>query len=158
VELRMAGPLIKFTTAPKTVVASLERKGSHSGVGESMKELKAWIDSKGIEQVGYPICLYFDSPSETVESELKREVCIPVAKAYKGEGKFQIKELAEIEAAETRHQGPPEQFAMTYGPFLEGLLKGGCRLLGPAREYYVTVSDVKGPGAGFLIRQPIAKR
>jgi effector-binding domain-containing protein len=154
----MAGPLTKFTTAPRTVVASLERKGSYSDVGESMKELKAWIDSTGIEQVGYPFCLYFDNPTETAESGLRSEVCIPVAKVFKGENKFQVKELAEVEVAETRHQGPPEQFAMTYGPFLEALLKGGYRLLGPAREYYMTVSDVKGPGAGFLIRQPIAKR
>ena len=60
-------------------------------------------------------------------------------------------------AAETRHQGRPEDFARTYGPFLEGLLNSGYRIVGPAREYYMTVLDVKGPGSGFLIQQPIAK-
>jgi effector-binding domain-containing protein len=156
-ESRMAGPTVKFTVAPKVIVASLELKGSYAGVGGAMKQLKAWIDSKGIEQVGYPFCTYFDNPTETAEAELRSEVCIPVAKAFTGEGRFQVKELQEMEVAETRHQGPPEQFATTYGPFLEGLLKGGYRLLGPAREYYMTVSDVTGPGAGFLIHQPVAK-
>jgi effector-binding domain-containing protein len=102
--------------------------------------------------------MYYDNPTETPEPELRSEVCIPVARVTEGEGKFRIKEMAETEVAETRHQGRPDQFAMTYGPFLEGLLKSGYRILGPAREYYMTISDVTGPGAGFLIQQPVAKR
>lgn len=73
------------------------------------------------------------------------------------EGRFEMKELPHVDVAETRHTGPPEQFAMTYGPFLEWLINNGYRILGPAWEYYTTVSDVKDPGAGFLIQQPIVK-
>ncbi|MGP8124737.1 MAG: GyrI-like domain-containing protein [Nitrososphaerales archaeon] len=150
----MAGPVVRFTVAPKVVVASLERRGPYPGVGEAMRELKAWIDSKGIRRAEYPFCLYRDNPGETPELELGSEACIPVGGAFEGEGRFQVKELPETQVAETRHQAPPEQFAMTYGIFLEGLLKGGYRLLGPAREYCTTVarSRVQAPASRSISR------
>lgn len=153
----MASPEVKFTNAPKLTVAFVENKGSYSQIGRSMRDLKDWIDSKGIEQSGYPFCLFYDNPTETPKDELRSEACIPVGKAFDPEGEFKLKELEETQVAETRHQGPPEEFAKTYGPFLEGLLNQGFRIVGPAREYFMTVSDVKGPGSGFLIQQPIAK-
>jgi effector-binding domain-containing protein len=154
----MSRPAISFTVAPKVVVASLERRGAYSGVGEAMKELKEWVDSKGVKQIGKTFCMFFDNPSETPEPMLRSEVCIPVTRVFEGEGKFRVRELAETQVAETHHRGSPERFALTYGPFLETLVKGGYRLLGPAREYYMDYSDVTGPGAGFLIQQPIAKK
>ncbi len=153
----MATPEVEFTTTKKMVVAYVERRGAYSGVGESMKRLKDWIDSKGIEQAGYPFCMFYDNPTETPQADLRSEACIPVGKEFAPEGDFKLKTLDEVTAAVTRHLGSPEDFARTYGPFLEGLLKQGYRLVGPAREYFMTVSDVKGPGSGFLIQQPVAK-
>jgi len=154
----MSMPAVKFTTAAKLTVASLERRGAYSGIDQTMRSLKSWIDSKGIEQTGYPFCLFYDNPSETPESRLRSEACIPVARAFHPEGEFKMKEFPETQVAETRHLGAPEEFARTYGPFLEGLLNQGYKLAGPAREYYMTVSDVKGPGSGFLIQQPVSKK
>jgi effector-binding domain-containing protein len=154
----LAAPEVKFTTSPKMVVACIDVSGPYSGVGEAMQKLKVWIDSKGIEQAGYPFCLFYDNPLETKESELRSEACIPVAKAFEGGDEVEMKEVEEAQVAETRHQGPPEEFPQTYGPFLEGLLKEGYLILGPAREYFMTVSDVRGPGSGFLIQQPVAKK
>jgi DNA gyrase inhibitor GyrI len=154
----LAAPEVKFTTAPKLIVAAVERTGSYSTIGETMRELKTWIDSKGIEQAGYPFCLFYDNPTETPEAELRSEACIPVAKPFEAEGKFMMKEFVEAQVAETRHQGPPEDFGKTYGPFLEGLLNQGYQISGPAREYFMTVSDVNGPGSGFLIQQAVIKK
>jgi DNA gyrase inhibitor GyrI len=154
----LSTPEVKFTTAPKIIVASVERKGSYSTIGESMRDLKTWIDSRGIEQAGYPFCLFYDNPTETPEAELRSEACIPVAKAFQSEGNFLMKEFGEAQVAETRPQGPPEEFSKTYGPFLEGLLNQGYQIVGPAREYFMTVSEVQGPGSGFLIQQPVARK
>lgn len=123
-----------------------------------MRELKAWMDSHVVAQDGYVFCLYFDNPSETAEGDLRSEACIPVSRAFEPLGRFKMKEFAEVPVAETRHVGPPERFGMTYGPFLEWLLNNGYQILGPAREYYASATDVRGPGAGFLIQQPIAKK
>ena len=154
----MSAPEVKFTVASKQLIAFVEKVGTYSGIGETMKELKAWIDSKGIDQSGYPFCLFYDNPTETQEAELRSEACIPVAKAFEPQGDVKLKELPEAQVAETRHQRLPEQFAGTYGPFLEGLISGGYQILGPAKEYFMSVSDVKGPGSGFLIQQPIGKK
>ena len=122
-----------------------------------MRELEKWLGSEGKRQVGDPVCLFYDNPGETPPPELRSEACIPVAGAFEPRGEFKFKELAETEVAETRHLGPPEEFAKTYGPFLEGLLRQGYTLEGPAREYFATSALVKGPGSGFLIQQPVSK-
>ncbi|MDE1858532.1 MAG: GyrI-like domain-containing protein [Thaumarchaeota archaeon] len=153
----MKAPEVRYVKAPRTTVASVSLKGPYARVGEAMLKLKAWMDEKGIEQAGYPFCRFYDNPGETPPAELRSEACIPVAKPFAAEGGVDCKELAEAQAAETRHEGPPEEFGMTYGPFLEGLLKEGYRLDGPAREYFTSASDVKGPGSGFLIQQPITR-
>jgi DNA gyrase inhibitor GyrI len=149
---------MKFSVSPKLTVASVEHRGSYATIGEDMRELKAWIDSRGIEQAGYPFCLFYDNPTETPESELRSDACIPVLNAFEPEGKFMMKQMDQVDVAETRHEGPPETFAKTYGPFLEKLINSGYRLLGPAREYFTAVSSVKGPGSGFLIQQPVARK
>lgn len=154
----MSSPEVRFTTAPKVTVAFIERKGSYSGIGEDMTRLKDWVESEGGEQAGDPFCQYFDNPGETPEAELRSEACIPVRRGLRPEGEFKTKELGETKVAETEHTGRPEDFGQTYGPFLEGLLRQGYNLVGPAREYYKALSGVKGPGSGFLIQQPIAKK
>jgi len=154
----MVAPKVRFTVAPRVVVASLERKGPYSGIVESMRALKEWTDSEGIKQAGYPFCLFYDNPSETPQSELRSEACIPVLGPFDSEGKYKMKEFPEAEVAETRHRGPPEEFASTYGPFLEGLLGRGYEILGPAREYFTSIPDIRGPGSGFLIQQPIRRK
>ncbi len=154
----MAAPEVKFTVSPKIIVAFVERKGAYSGVADAMRELKSLIDLKGIAQAGYPFCLFYDNPLQTDESQLRSEVCIPVSKPFDPERSVRMKEMPETTVAETRHHGPPEEFAKTYGPFLEALLNNGYQIVGPAREYFMTVSDVTGPGAGFLIQQPVAKK
>jgi effector-binding domain-containing protein len=154
----LAAPEVRFASSPKMTVAFIALVGPYSGVTEAMHKLKTWIDSKGIEQAGYPFCLFYDNPTETKEAELRSEVCIPVATGFEGGEGVKMKEIPETQVAETRHDGPPESFPETYGPFLEGLLKAGYRIVGPAREYFMTVLDVRGPGSGFLIQQPIEKK
>jgi AraC family transcriptional regulator len=148
----------RISSAPKVTVASAEHRGAYGSIGATMKELTDWLDSRGIQRSGDPFCMFYDNPTETPEQELRSEACVPVSSSFTPEGRFRLKELPQVEVAETRHTGPPEQFAVTYGPFLEGLLKGGYRLLGPAREYFRSPSDVRGPGSGYLIQQPVAKR
>lgn len=148
---------VRFATSPPLTVASISLRGPYSQAGEAMLRLKNWTDSKHLEAAGYPFCLFYDNPSRTAEADLRSEVCIPVSKPFVGEGEVTMKELPEVEVAETVHQGPPEEFARTYRPFIEGLLDRGYSRAGPAREYFRSVHDVKGPGSGFVIRQPISK-
>ena len=149
---------VKFSKAKKILAASVELRGSYALLGSGMLELKAWLDERGISQSGNPFALFYDNPTEVPESQLRSEACIPVAKAFLSEGRFSFKEFPECRVAETTHEGKPEEYASTYGAFLEGLLKAGYNLAGPAREFYHAPASDLAPGMGWMIQQPISKR
>jgi len=148
---------VRFTVAPRILAASVQLKGSYSKWGMGLMELKAWMDRRNVKPAGRPFALFYDNPLETPAEVLRSEACYPVAKPFKSEGRFRFKEFSECQVAETTHSGPPEEFTKTYGAFLEGLLKSGYRLLGPAREFFDSPSEKTGPGMGSLIQQPIGR-
>ena len=148
---------VRFSVTGKTVVASVAHIGASGTIGDDMPALKAWMDFKGVERAGRPFCLFFDNPRETPEEEPRSEACIPILRPFLPEGKFRTKELPETAVAEMKHEGSPDEFYLTYELFLESLINGVYRILGPAREYYTAMTEVKGPRTSFLIQQPIAK-
>lgn len=154
----MATPEARFVREPKKTVAYIELKGPYSGAGRAMAELWRWVESAGAETAGDPFCMFFDNPSETPEAELRSAVCVPIRGDVAPDGRFQVRELPEADAAETRHVGPPEEFGRTYGPFLESLMAAGFSIAEPAREYFRRPEDAGGPGTGYAIRQPISKK
>lgn len=81
-----------------------------------------------------------------------------MAGPFGSEGRFRFKEFPERQVAETRQEGPPEEYARTYGAFLEQLLGAGYNLEGPAREFYRSASTNLGSRMGRLIQQPVSKR
>lgn len=139
-------------------VAYLEWKGAYSGVRGAMTELDGWVRGSGAAQAGFPFCVFFDNPFETPEAELRSAVCIPVRGELRPEGEYEVRDLSPVDVAETKHEGPPEKFGETYGPFLEGLSRQGYSVAEPPREYFRTAEDVRGPGSGFAIRQPVSKK
>ena len=139
------------------IAACVEVRGPYNEVGGPMRELGHWLRGKKIGASGDPFCLFYDNPGETPPAELRSEVCIPVPGPFDPEGDVRLRVFEPADVAETRHLGPPEEFGRTYGPFLERLLREGYRLEGPAREHYASAADVKGPGAGYLIQQPVSR-
>ena len=156
--LQALGPVeTRFSRSRRMVVACMEVRGPYDEVAGPMKELDGWLRKRGKEASGDPFCLFYDNPGETPPGELRSEVCVPVAEPFAPEGKVRTKVLEAADVAETRHRGPPEEFGRTYGPFLEGLLRQGFRLVGPAREFYASAADARGPGTGYLIQQPVSR-
>ena len=153
----LAYPEVRFSTSPSMTAVCAARRGAYSGIGDTLASLSRWLESKGVEPAGDPFCLFYDNPGETPEDELRSEACVPVASPVQGTGEFRTKEFPAAKVAETSHPGPQQDFPWTYGPFLEGLLKLGFVIDGPAREYFRKASDVKGPGSGYLIQQPVSK-
>ncbi len=123
-----------------------------------MMELKAWLDRRGIRTAGRRFALFYDNPTERGAAELRSEACFPVTEPFRSEGRFAFREFPECRVAETRHEGPPQEFTRTYGAFLEQLLNDRYTLLGPAREFFDSPSKELGPGMGSLIQQPVEKR
>jgi effector-binding domain-containing protein len=138
-------------------VVYIERRGPYEGIGLDLQEISDWLAAEKVQAAGKPFCMYYDNPGETPRSELKSEACMPVSGRVRTVGRMKVKELLAADVAETAHKGKPEDFAMTYGPFLEWLITHGYKLDGPAREYYDAITAKMGPGSGVLIQQPVRR-
>ncbi len=149
---------VKLGNVDKQQVAYVELTGPYENWGRGLMELKAWLDIKKAKIARPPMGLYYDNPTETPAEKLRSEACLPIAGPLQGEGKFKVKELPASEVASTVHEGPPEAYTRTYGPFLEWILTNGYKVLGPAREIYREPSPELRPGMGILIQQPIKKK
>ncbi len=147
--------LIRYS--PHILATSLQFKGPYSQWGKGLMELKSWMEKRGLKASGRPFALFYDNPIETPKNELRSEACFPVAARFASEGRFTFKEFPECTVAEMRHPGPPEEYTRNYGAFLEGLLKAGYTLLGPAREFFESPAANLRPGMGILIQQPTKK-
>ena len=138
-------------------VASFELTGPYENWGRGLMELKGWLEKRKIATVGPPIGLFYDNPRETPPQELRSEACIPIKGEVASEGRFRIKDLPESRVASTKHRGPPEEYSVTYGSFLEKLLRPGYVLDGPAREIFDRPSPHLSPGKGVVIQQPVRR-
>jgi DNA gyrase inhibitor GyrI len=153
----MVMPEGSFETIPKTLVASIELRGSYENWGDGLMELTRWLDSKDGKPAGKAIGLFYDNPLETPPEKLRSKACIPIDHNVTAEGKFKIEELEGGMVAKTRHTGKPEEYTKTYGAFLEWLLKDGYTLRGPAREIFDRLSPDLRPGMGAMIQQPVTR-
>ena len=139
-------------------MAYVELIGPYKDWGRGLMELKAWLESRRARIVGKPIRLFYDNPTETPEDQLHSDARFPIEGEIEPQDKFRIKDLPSGEVAVTRHVGPPDHYARTYGSFLESLLKHGYTFYDPTREIFDDVHPELSPGMGIQIQQLVKKR
>lgn len=155
--LRLTLTGFKAEKAVPIRVAYVELVGPYESWGKGLMELVSWLETNGVPMAGSPMGLFYDNPLETPPEKLRSEACVPVKAGLRPGGKFRVRDLSGGMLAVTRHRGPPERYTETYGSFLEGLLKEGYTLKGPAWEVFDKPRQDLRPGMGIAIRQPIGK-
>ncbi|MBI2305298.1 MAG: GyrI-like domain-containing protein [Chloroflexi bacterium] len=143
----MSPAMVKKT--PSTTVAYLSANGPYSQIGAAMGQLLAAMRETGLEPVGPPSGVYFNSPKEVPPEELRWEIRCPVAdttpQALPDQRGVAVKSVAEVEVVADIHRGPYQEVERTYQALYYWIEAKGYAIVGPPEEVYLSNPDATPP-------------
>jgi AraC family transcriptional regulator len=122
----------------KRQVAYISYKGSYDEVPVLMGEVVGFIMAKGLQIMGPPFGVYFNSPQEVPEEELQYEVGMPFAGETDEEGRVKIKTTPEQLVLSTTYKGPYSGAGNAIGALAEYAYKNNYEIIGPPLEIYIS--------------------
>ena len=150
---------IEIKTIPLYQVAFILKNGSYGQIPETLGKVVEWLMSKKVE-IQMPVYgLYYNSPMEVAEKDLKWEVGAAFIGDLEGEEDIQIKEIPEHEAVSTIFKGPYGEAASVYTALIEHAQNEGYQIAGPPLESYLNSPD-EVPESELLteIQFPVMKK
>lgn len=150
-------PRIRENGENFTYVA-LECLGSYAQMPQKISELVAEVQKQGLEMLGGPATLYYNSPDQVKPEELKWDVCVPVHALEKVAAPLKKGEYKYPTVAEIIYKGPYASSGSAYPPLLQFIAKNGYTVCGPVCETYMDdPASVKPEDCRTLIVVPIGK-
>jgi len=122
----------------KRQVASITYNGSYEEVPVLMGEIVGFIMAKGLQMMGPPFGVYFNSPNEVSVEELQYEVGMPFVGEAEEEGRVKIKTEPEQLVLSTVYKGPYSECGTAIGALAEHAYKNGYEIIGPPMETYIS--------------------
>lgn len=122
----------------KRQVAYITYKGSYEEVPVLMGEIVGFIMAKGLQIMGPPFGIYFNSPQEVPVEELMYEVGMPFAGEAEEEGRIKTKTLTEQLVLSTVYKGPYSECGTAIGALAQHAYKNGYEIIGPPMEIYIS--------------------
>ncbi len=122
----------------KRQVACITYKGSYEEVPVLMGEIVGFIMAKGLQMMGPPFGVYFNSPHEVPVEELQYEVGMPFNGEAAEEGRVKIKTEPEQLVLSTVYKGPYSECGTAIGSLAEHAYKNGYEIIGPPMETYIS--------------------
>lgn len=122
----------------KRQVAYITYKGSYEEVPVLMGEVVGFIMAKGLQIMGPPYGVYFNSPQEVSVEELMYEIAMPFAGEAEEEGRVKIKTNPEQLVLSTVYKGPYSECGTAIGALAEHAYKNGYEIIGPPMETYIS--------------------
>ncbi len=112
-ERRPSGPTVDVRVAayPALRVAFVRHRGGYATVGETWRELRAWIAQRGLTGALYGICP--DDPDVTAEEHLRFDACVVVDPDF-SERERPVTEIPAGTYAVGLHVGPYHRLHETY--------------------------------------------
>jgi effector-binding domain-containing protein len=134
----------------------------HTGPPEAMPELigkvVGWVMEKGLQIVGPPFGIYYNSPAEVGMENMQYDVGIAVVGEVAEEGKVKIKKLPQRTVLSTIHKGSYHDVAPVYAMVYEYSVKNGYAMTGAPMEIYLN-DPMEVPESEWLteIQFPVQK-
>jgi AraC family transcriptional regulator len=119
-------------------VAYITYKGSYEEVPVLMGEVVGFIMAKGLQIMGPPFGIYYNSPQEVPVEELMYEVGMPFAGEAEEEKRIKIKIMPEQLVLSTTYKGPYSEAGTAIGALAEYAYKNGYEIVGPPIETYIS--------------------
>jgi len=122
----------------KQQVAYISFKGPFDEVPVLMGEVVGFIMAKGLQMMGPPFGVYYNSPQEVPVEELMYEVGMPFAGEAVEEGRVKIKTVQEKLVLSSVHKGPYNEVGKVYGAIAQYAYQNGYEIIGPPMEIYLS--------------------
>jgi len=122
----------------KRQVAYISYKGSYDEIPVLMGEVVGFIMAKGLQMMGPPFGVYFNSPHEVPVEELMYELGIPIAGEAEEVGRVKIKTVPEKLVLSTIYEGPYSECGKSIGALAEYAYKNGYEIVGAPIETYLS--------------------
>lgn len=122
----------------KRQVAYIKYKGSYEEVPILMGEVVGFIMAKGLQIMGPPFGVYFNSPEEVPVEELIYEIAMPFAGEAEEEGRVKIKTIPEQLVLSTVYKGPYSECGTAIGALAQHAYQNGYEIIGPPMETYIS--------------------
>ncbi|HMK53728.1 MAG TPA: GyrI-like domain-containing protein [Methanobacteriaceae archaeon] len=119
-------------------VAYINYTGSYEEVPVLMGEVVGFIMAKGLQMMGPPFGVYFNSPHEVPVEELMYEIAMPFAGKAEEEGRVKIKTIPAQLVLSTIYKGPYSECGMAIGALMEYAYKNDYEIIGPPMETYLS--------------------
>ena len=139
--------------------AAIEGKGSYGQIPAAMAALTQALQQQKVAPAGTPIGIYYNSPAQVAEAELRWEVAMPIDDAQTVQPPLLKKTFSCAQAAELVHRGPYETTAQSIGRLMQFIAASGYYPAGPVVETYLDdPATVKAADLRTIITVPVAKR
>lgn len=122
----------------KRQVAYINYKGSYEEVPVLMGEVVGFMMAKGLQIMGPPFGVYFNSPEEVPVEELIYEIAMPFAGEAEEEGRVKIKTIPEQLVLSTVYKGPYSECGTAIGALAQHAYQNGYEITGPPMETYIS--------------------
>jgi len=119
-------------------IAYITYTGPYDEIPVLMGEVVGFIMAKGLQMMGPPFGVYFNSPQEVPVEELLYEVGMPFAGEAEEEGRVKIKTIPAQLVLSTIYKGPYSEAGMAIGALAEHAYKNNYEIIGPPIEIYLS--------------------
>ncbi|MDD3753955.1 MAG: GyrI-like domain-containing protein [Methanobacterium sp.] len=122
----------------KRQVAYIKYKGSYEEVPVLMGEVVGFIMAKGLQVMGPPFGVYFNSPHEVPVEELRYEIAIPFTGEAEEEGRVKIKTIPEQLVLSTVYKGPYSECGAVIKALAQHASQNDYEIIGSPMETYIS--------------------
>ncbi len=119
-------------------VAYISYKGSFEEIPVLMGEVVGYVMAKGLQMMGPPFGVFYNSPQEVPVEEVMYEIGIPFDGEAEEEGWVKIKTEPEKLVLSTIYKGPYSECGTAIGALAEYAYKNGYEIIGPLTETYLS--------------------
>jgi len=120
------------------IVAYITYKGSYDEIPVLLGEVVGFIMANGLQMMGPPFGIYFNSPQEVSEEELMYEIAMPFAGEAKEVGRVKIKTVPEQLVLSTTYKGPYSEAGIAIGAVAQYAYQNSYEIIGPPMETYLS--------------------
>jgi len=133
-------PDIRVENTRPMTVAYVSMKGPPDQIPDTFARLYTWIDQQGYRPRGPAIAVYYDTPGQVPDAQLRWELRSAlsgnIAECEPDEHGLGVKQVGVVQIAAARHKGPYETIEETFNVLMDWLSKSDYEICGPFEELY----------------------